>query len=158
MFYLYILIAILAGVSVVISRIFNSRIADEIGTLQGTYINYLTGLIVAFIFFLLSKEYLNIQNTNYSSLPFYAYLGGAIGILVVILSNYTTPKVSNFSLSLLVFIGQLSIGILIDYYSYNTISIGKISGEILILLGLSYNMLVDKKNNLLIEKNKGMNS
>ena len=113
MFYLYILIAILAGVSVVISRIFNSIIADEIGTLQGTYINYLTGLIVAFIFFLLSKEYLNIQNTNYSSLPFYAYLGGAIGILVVILSNYTTPKVSNFSLSLLVFIGQLSIGILI---------------------------------------------
>lgn len=157
MFYLYILIAILAGVSVVISRIFNSRIADEIGTLQGTYINYLTGLIVAFIFFLISKEYLNIQNTNYSILPFYSYLSGAIGVLVVLLSNYTTPKVSNFSLSLLVFIGQLSIGIVIDYYSYNKISIGKILGGILILLGLSYNMLVDKKNNLLI-KTKSINS
>ena len=148
MFYLYILIAILAGVSVVISRIFNSIIADEIGTLQGTFINYLTGLVAAFILFILSKEYLNIGSINYSSIPFYSYLGGAIGILVVLLSNYTTPKVSNFSLSLLVFIGQLSIGILIDYYSYSTVSIGKIIGGILILLGLSYNMIIDKKTSL----------
>ena len=149
MFYLYILVAILAGVSVVISRIFNSIIADEIGTLQGTFINYLTGLMAAFILFILSKEYLNIGNINYSSIPFYSYLGGAIGILVVLLSNYTTPKVSNFSLSLLVFIGQLSIGILIDYYSYSTISIGKIIGGILILLGLSYNMIIDKNASLI---------
>ena len=149
MFYLYILIAILAGVSVVISRIFNSIIADEIGTLQGTFINYLTGLVAAFILFILSKEYLNIGSINYSSIPFYSYLGGAIGILVVLLSNYTTPKVSNFSLSLLVFIGQLSIGILIDYYSYSTVSIGKVIGGILILFGLSYNMIIDKKTSLI---------
>ena len=149
MFYLYILIAILAGVSVVISRIFNSIIADEIGTLQGAFINYLTGLVAAFILFILSKEYLNMGNINYSSIPFYSYLGGAIGILVVLLSNYTTPKVSNFSLSLLVFIGQLSIGILIDYYSYSTVSIGKILGGILILLGLSYNMIIDKNTSLI---------
>ena len=88
-------------------------------------------------------------NINYSSIPFYSYLGGAIGILVVLLSNYTTPKVSNLSLSLLVFIGQLSIGILIDYYSYSTVSIGKILGGILILLGLSYNMIIDKNTSLI---------
>ena len=41
MFYFYILLAILAGVSIVISRISNSRIAEEIGTLQGTYIKLL---------------------------------------------------------------------------------------------------------------------
>ena len=59
--------------------------------------------------------------------------------------NYITPKVSSFSLSLLVFIGQLSIGIIIDYFSNNTISIGKILGGLLILLGLSYNIFIDKK-------------
>ena len=136
MFYFYILLAILAGVSIVISRIFNSRIAEEIGTLQGTYINYLTGLVTAFIFFIISKEYMNIEMINYLNIPIYSYLGGAIGILVVLLSNYTTPKVSSFSLSLLVFIGQLSIGIFIDYYSYSTVSIGKIIGGLLILSGL----------------------
>lgn len=145
MFNFYILLAILAGVLIVISRIFNSIIAEEIGTLQGTYINYLTGLFTAFIFFILSKEYINIGTINYSNIPLYAYLGGAIGILVVLLSNYTIPKVSSFSLSLLVFIGQLSIGILIDYYSYNTVSIGRIIGGLLILSGLSYNIVLDKK-------------
>lgn len=144
MFYFYVLLAILAGVSVVISRIFNSRIAEEIGTFQGTFINYLTGLIASFLFFILTRDYINIGASSFSSVPFYAYLGGAIGILVVLLSNYTTPKVSSFSLSLLVFIGQLSIGILIDYFSYSTVSIGKLIGGLLILFGLSYNMILDK--------------
>lgn len=144
MFYFYVLLAILAGVSVVISRIFNSRIAEEIGTFQGTFINYLTGLITAFLFFILTRDYINIGTSTFSSIPFYAYLGGAIGILVVLLSNYTTPKVSSFYLSLLVFIGQLSIGILIDYFSYSTVSIGKLIGGLLILFGLSYNMILDK--------------
>ncbi|MDZ5001606.1 EamA-like transporter family protein, partial [Clostridium perfringens] len=101
-------------------------------------------LITSFLFFILTRDYINIGTSSFSSVPFYAYLGGAIGILVVLLSNYTTPKVSSFSLSLLVFIGQLSIGILIDYFSYSTVSIGKLIGGLLILFGLSYNMILDK--------------
>lgn len=142
---LYILLAILSGVSVVLSRIVNFKLAEEIGTFQGTFFNYLTGFITSLIFFFLTKDYININNLNELSIPFYAYLGGTIGILVVLLFNYITPKVSSFSLSLLVFIGQLSIGIIIDYFSSNIISIGKILGGLLILLGLSYNIFIDKK-------------
>lgn len=145
MFYLYILAALFAGVSVVITRIFNAKIAEELGTIEGTYINYLTGIVGAFIFFLISKEYVDLSGTNYSNLPIYAYFGGAIGILVVVLSNYATPKVSSFSLSLLVFIGQLFIGILIDFISYGEVSMWKIVGGILILLGLIYNIKVEKE-------------
>ncbi|WP_250455222.1 DMT family transporter [Clostridium tertium] len=139
---LYILLAILSGVSVVLSRIINFKLAEEIGTFQGTFFNYLTGFITSLIFFFLTKDYINISEL---SIPFYAYLGGTIGILVVLMFNYITPKVSSFSLSILVFIGQLSIGIIIDYFSNNTISVGKILGGLLILLGLSYNIFIDKK-------------
>lgn len=142
---LYILLAILSGVSVVLSRIVNFKLAEEIGPFQGTFFNYLTGFLTSLIFFFLTKDYININNLNELSIPFYAYLGGTIGILVVLLFNYITPKVSSFSLSLLVFIGQLSIGIIIDYFSSNIISIGKILGGLLILLGLSYNIFIDKK-------------
>lgn len=141
---LYILLAILSGVSVVLSRIVNFKLAKEIGTFQGTFFNYLTGFITSLIFLLLNKEYIDINILNQSSIPFYAYLGGTIGILVVLLFNFITPKVSSFSLSLLVFIGQLSIGIIIDYFSNNIISMGKIIGGLLILLGLSYNIFIDK--------------
>lgn len=142
---LYILLAILSGVSVVISRIINSKLAEEIGTFQGTFFNYLTGLITSTIFLLITKDYINIPPIHELNLPIYSYLGGSIGILVVVLSNYTTPKVSSFSLTLLVFIGQLSIGIIIDYFNSNTLSVGKLIGGLFILIGLTYNIVVDKK-------------
>lgn len=142
---LYILLAILSGVSVVISRIINSKLAEEIGTFQGTFFNYLTGLIASTIFLLITKDYINIPPIHELNLPIYSYLGGSIGILVVVLSNYTTPKVSSFSLTLLVFIGQLSIGIIIDYFNSNTLSVGKLIGGLFILIGLTYNIVVDKK-------------
>lgn len=145
MFYLYILAALFAGASVVITRIFNARIAEEMGTIQSTYINYLTGLGGAVIFFIISREYINAGEVLSSNLPVYAYFGGAIGILVVVLSNYATPKVSSVSLSLLVFIGQLVLGIMIDFISYGSVSMGKIIGGILILLGLIYNMKIEKE-------------
>ncbi len=148
MFYFYILLAVLAGVSVVISRIFNSIIAEKIGTLQGTFINYFTGLVTSFVLLLITKDYVNIDLNNYYTIPIYSYFGGIIGILVVVLSNYTIPRVSSFSLSLLVFIGQLSIGIFIDYFSNNGVSKSKIIGGVFILIGLSYNMLLDKNNYL----------
>lgn len=150
---LYILLAILSGVSVVISRIINSKLAEEIGTFQGTFFNYLTGLITSTIFLLITRDYINIPPIHELNLPLYSYLGGSIGILVVVLSNYTTPKVSSFSLTLLVFIGQLSIGIIIDYFNSNTLSIGKLIGGLFILIGLTYNIVVDKK----IEESKSIN-
>lgn len=61
MFYFYVLLAIMAGVSVVISRIYNSRIAKEIGTFQGIFVNYVTGLISSFLLFMLTKDYININ-------------------------------------------------------------------------------------------------
>lgn len=149
---LYILLAILSGVSVVISRIINSKLAEEIGTFQGTFFNYLTGLIASTIFLLITKDYINIPPIHELNLPIYSYLGGSIGILVIVLSNYTTPKVSSFSLTLLVFIGQLSIGIIIDYFNSNTLSVGKLIGGLLILIGLTYNIVVDKK----IEESKSI--
>lgn len=149
---LYILLAILSGVSVVISRIINSKLAEEIGTSQGTFFNYLTGLITSTIFLLITKDYINIPPIHELNLPIYSYLGGSIGILVVVLSNYTTPKVSSFSLTLLVFIGQLSIGIIIDYFNSNTLSVGKLIGGLFILIGLTYNIVVDKK----IEESKSI--
>ena len=42
---IYILVAILSGVSIVVSRIINSRLGDEIGVFQSTFYNFLTGLL-----------------------------------------------------------------------------------------------------------------
>lgn len=142
---IYALFAIGAGVSIVISRIINSNLADKIGVFQGTFFNYVTGLLFSGMFLFLSTETFNISSQILITVPFWAYLGGLVGVAVVAMSNIVTPKVSTFYLTLIIFIGQLLAGIIIDYYTLSLISIGKVIGGLLVVAGLTYNLTIDKK-------------
>lgn len=142
---LYIIVSILAGVSVVISRIINSNLAKKIGIFQSTFFNYVVGLFFSVIFFILSREKIDLSLTKLAGIPIWAYLGGIAGVLLIALSNYITPKISSFYLSLLMFIGQLFVGIAIDYFTKNSISVGKFVGGLLVLMGLIYNLIIDKR-------------
>lgn len=141
---LFVFISVLAGVSIVVARIINSNLAEKIGIFQGTLINYIVGLFFSFIFLLLSGELSNVSALRLQSIPLWAYLGGLTGVVVVVLSSYITPRMSAFYLTLLVFIGQLFVGIIVDYFTLNKLSIGKLIGGLLVLFGLSYNLLIDK--------------
>ncbi|AVQ45384.1 DMT family transporter [Clostridium botulinum] len=145
---LYIFIAILAGASIVAGRIINSNLAEKIGIFQGTLFNYVIGLFFSFIFLFLSNESLNITNTKIKSIPLWPYLGGLTGVLVIVLSSYVTPKISSFYLTLIIFIGQLFVGIIIDYFTLNKLSFGNLLGGLLVLIGLTYNLFIDKDQNL----------
>jgi bacterial/archaeal transporter family-2 protein len=144
MILIYFLISISAGITIVLARIINSKLAEKIGSLQGIVINYILGLLFSILFYIFSKEK-SIFSYHGDSIPFLAYLGGLVGVLVILGSNYITPRISAFYLALLLFIGQLFIGVIIDYLSYQELSIGKILGGFLVMLGLSYNLWIDKK-------------
>ena len=139
---IYILVAILSGVSIVVSRIINSRLGDEIGVFQSTFYNFLTGLLFSMIILFFSSENMNISSEVLSSTPIIAYLGGLIGVISITLSNYVAPKISAFYMALLIFIGQLFTGIIIDYFTFNidyfslTIFINKIYNFFLWLIAI----------------------
>jgi Uncharacterized protein conserved in bacteria len=80
-----------------------------------------------------------------NTIPIWAYLGGALGIIVVILSSVVTPKMSSFYITLIIFIGQLFSGIIIDCLSLKTIPFPKIIGGLLVVLGLGYNLYIDSE-------------
>ncbi|MES5893338.1 DMT family transporter [Bacillus cereus group sp. RP43] len=141
---LYICIAILAGVSIVIARIINANLAKEIGNWEGTFFNYITGLFFSMLFLIFSSDSLYISSHTLQSIPVAVYLGGLVGVIVISLSNYITPKIPAFYLTLLIFIGQLFTGTVIDFFLSNELSIGKIVGGIFVLIGLTYNLLIDR--------------
>jgi transporter family-2 protein len=141
----YIIISFLAGITTVVSRIINSNLAKKIGIFQGTFFNYVVGLFFASLFFLLSSESFSLSSLSLSSVPFWAYLGGITGVLVVVLSSYITPRISSFYLTLLIFVGQLFMGIIIDFVSINKLSPGKVIGGVFVLIGFAYNLLIDKR-------------
>ncbi|HAG44573.1 MAG TPA: EamA-like transporter family protein, partial [Clostridium sp.] len=92
-----------------------------------------------------AKSTYNFNIDNFSNIPFYAFLGGLIGVIVVSASNVVIPKIPTMYTTLLIFIGQIFTGIIIDYLELSSISKGKIIGGLLILLGMLYNSNVDKK-------------
>ena len=141
----YVIISILAGVSIVTARTFNSLLASKVGVFQSTFWNYVVGLIFSCAFMLASNEVLQISEVEYGEIPLWAYTGGLIGVIVVMLSNYITLKVSAIYLTLLLFVGQLLVAIIIDYIYLGEMSTGRVLGGILVFLGLAYNLLQDRK-------------
>lgn len=138
-------LAVLAGVSIVVSRIINANLGDKIGVFSSTFFNYIVGFTISLFILLFTKEVANVTNLPLGDVPFWGYLGGFLGVIVVSLSSVAAPKISAFYMTLFCFIGQLSVGIIIDYVTLGTLSPGKVIGGILVLVGLSYNLNVDKK-------------
>ena len=137
----FILISIISGAIVVISRILNTRLSEKVGLIQSCFFNYLTGLLSALILFIIIQERLTLN--QFYSIPLWAYLGGILGIAIVILSSVVTPKMSSFYITLIIFIGQLFTGIIIDCITFKTIPFAKIIGGLLVVAGLAYNLHVD---------------
>jgi len=138
-----IIVSVLAGVSVVFGRIFNSKMAEKMGLFQGAFINYIAGVIVSILLTLVMREYLVFSHEQFMGIPLWAYLGGILGIGIVVLSSYLTHKVSAFYLTLLIFLGQLATGVLIDYFVSREIPFGKSVGGVLVVAGFLYNLKID---------------
>ncbi|WMJ87223.1 DMT family transporter [Anaerocolumna sp. MB42-C2] len=139
------ILSFLAGVSIVLGRIINAQLAEQIGTKQSTLINYITGLSLSSIVYLVSNDKPIFSSVFRNIVPLWAYLGGLAGVVIIMASNYITPRLSAFYITLLIFIGQLFTGIMIDYFILKEVSIGKCMGGLLVFIGLTYNLWVDKK-------------
>ncbi|AEB76760.1 DMT family transporter [Clostridium botulinum] len=142
---LYLLLSFISGSIIIISMTLNARLADHIGLLEGTLINFISGFIPALIYLLINYNNFNISKGMFLNVPFWMYLGGAVGVLVVCVSNFVMPKIPTIYTTLLIFMGQLFVGTIVDYFTNMMISKGKLIGGALIIAGLFYNFKVDSK-------------
>lgn len=140
---IYVLLSIITGVIIVVSRILNSKLSETTGVAGSTFFNYLTGFIGAVVLFLLSGETFNM--TSLSNISAFGYLGGVFGVMIVMLNSIVTPKMSSFYVTFLVFIGQLFTGMTIDYLVSRDFSLTKVFGGVLVVIGLVYNLYIDYK-------------
>lgn len=147
---LYIILALLVGFSVVIATILNGKLAQKIGVVNDIVINFSIGLFTSALLLLFVKE--NVPSfTNLKTVPIYFYFGGVVGLIALWASNVIVPKIAAAYLVILAFVGQILTSALIDYFFLDLFSIGKLIGGLLILLGLIYNVRIDK----ITKKEKG---
>ena len=140
---MYYILAFIAGTLTIISMVTNSTLAKYVGTAQSTLVNFITGLLVSLVMFF----FFNNQSLPFISFPLWALLGGFLAVFIVIITNLVIPKIPAIYTSLLIFVGQLLTGIIIDFLVNHSVNSNKIIGVSIIVLGLFFNFMVDKKDN-----------
>ena len=145
-----VIVSLFCGVTVVLSRTINSLLAEKTSVTVSTFFNYFTGFIFSLILFILFNEktfILNIQSFDFNSA--WIYLGGLTGVVSVFLLNATVSKMPSFSMTILLFLGQILGGIIIDAVVSNDFSFIKILGCLIVAFGLYLNLILDKNSPVL---------
>lgn len=137
-------LSFLSGVTIVLSRSLNAKLAGATSVTVGAFFNFFAGLLMAFLVYALlgSGEAGLVEAFAFSSfLPI--YLGGAVGVFVVIINNHVVSKIPAFYFSLLLFIGQVFSGIVIDMFIVGTFSPANLIGAVFVAGGLCVNLFLD---------------
>jgi len=137
-------VSLLAGALLLVARTLNARLAERTSLRAGTFFNYAVGLATAVPTALLLGRTEPAFAAFALSPKVWIYLGGVIGVVVVLLLNYTVTRVSAFSLSLFLFIGQVFAGILIDALFLGAFSPRLLTGGLLVAAGLVTNVFIER--------------
>ena len=133
---LSIMLSLIAGACVVIVRTFNSKLAVHIGDLQSSFVNHLVGLPITILaLFILGQADLAGFHGFIPANPF-VYIGGACGVMVVLVFNIVVPKVSAFYITLLSFVGQIFTGLALDLILKNPWDRATLTGAVLVAFGI----------------------
>ena len=137
---LAVLYAVTSGVTVVLSRSVNTQLSEKIGAMHGALVNHVVGLIVSILILL----FVNVEIVPFTLNNPLMYFGGVLGVIVVYLSNIVVPKVSSFNLTILSFVGQVLMGLVLDLMLTQTYSVPTLKAALIIATGILLTMLTEK--------------
>ena len=129
--WIYVLMSMGAGVTVVLSRTVNAHLADRIGALPGSLVNHLAGMPVCLLLMLLIPE----TGTG-GAFRLWTWCGGLLGVTVVASLNVIVPRLPASRLTLLSLCGQLLCGVLLDLLVGKTFEIRQLCAALLVGLGI----------------------
>ncbi|MCI8418246.1 MAG: hypothetical protein HFI33_12265 [Lachnospiraceae bacterium] len=130
-----IFIAFLYGCATVISKMINYRATQELGTWNGSLVNYVVASILA-LAMLLATTGLQVDLQAYVAAPLYLYAGGTFGVLAFVISLVCLAKMKVFQSTLLLLVGQLAAGIVFDILVFQNFTLVKLAGILLVTAGI----------------------
>ena len=135
-----------SGLLLVVSRAYNARLANNTSGYVSTFFNYLCGLCTAIPVFLFFGVREPILEGAVFSPHWWIYLGGAIGVATVWMSNVVAVKIPQLYITLLMFVGQVFMGVLLDALIDGAFSAANIIGGVLVAFGLALNLLLERRS------------
>lgn len=135
-----VVVSLLAGVTVLWSRLVNGRLSRATSVATATLANYGTGLVGALIALLFT----GIPARPVLAGPVQSFLGGAVGAVIVLISNFIVGKIASFYMTLALFVGQVTAGLLLDMLLQGAFPARTALGGLFVLAGLTLSLLQDR--------------
>lgn len=108
-------LALLAGIGIAIQQALNGRIGIAAGNpMSATVLNFFFGSVVLLVALVVAVGMAGWPLAALFAAPWWAYLGGVIGIAFILISVWTVPIVGVLRFALLSIAGQLSGALLLD--------------------------------------------
>jgi len=124
----------------------NSQLSARLDSFNGVFYNYFIAVILFLLYFLLKPDLFTTGMARLSIADTWMFGGGLIGILVVILCNFSFKKLSTTYTTSLIILGQLIAAILIDRYFGIIIGTKEITGILMIASGIAYNSYITSRS------------
>lgn len=106
------LIAIAAGIAVALQGQFMAVMNRTVGTATSVVITYGIGAIVAVLFWITRRD----AHTPVRDIPWYAWMAGALGLIIVGGIGYAAPRLGLSRTIIITIAAQLAAAMLIDHF------------------------------------------
>lgn len=133
---IFVLIGLLNGFCITLSRVFNGQLSTKYGAFHASLVNHVVGfLFLSLLLFTVSVSLLDPLHTMPNEPEL--YLGGAIGALYVAVNSFVIAKLGSTNSIVLVVCGQMLFGLAVDMYSSRLEDLGlNVLGAGLVITGV----------------------
>ena len=150
MFFVYLIIALAAGVALATQSAINTQLAKAMSgeTVIATFISFAVGTIVLFFIAWVKTDLWGNLSTILSQ-PWWKLIGGILGAIVVFTTVLLAPKLGITAMLFFIIVGQLITATTIDHFGLigmpiREVNITKFIGLIIIAFGLMFYFFGDK--------------
>ena len=150
MFFVYLIVALAAGVALATQSAINTQLAKAMSgeAVIATFISFAVGTIVLF-FIAWVKTDLWGNLSGIASQPWWKLIGGVLGAVVVFTTVLLAPKLGITAMLFFIIVGQLIMATTIDHFGLigmpiREVNITKLIGLIIVAFGLVFYFFGDK--------------
>jgi len=137
----FLVLAFFAGSALPVQAGLNARLATFVGgPIRASMISFAIGTLVLFLLSLLVTKGV-INTSRLDQVPWWAWLGGAVGAGYVASTVAAAPRLGALNLFAAVIFGQLVCSVVLDHYGVlyreHALSTGRIAGVVLLAAGVA---------------------
>jgi len=130
------LVGFLGGIAVAVQASFAGVITEKLGVIENAFIVFGGGFIVSLVIILLNQGG---KLKMWHSLPWYAFLAGPLGVVIITSIGYATPRIGLAGTLTLILVSQLMIGVFFDHFGWlgqiRLLDLSKLVGIFFLLIG-----------------------